>query len=362
MTDDSLFDKKLSREEDLHQKLSCDRDDDVIIVYNRSSRYCRVFGLMLISFLVFVMDVLFLGSADLSHCDYGCLRSCDAFMVLNVHQRKLPLSPSLSYYRSYSISSRGKFDRNFWTLSDDDNNAKCWLDSRLNVKKSDNHDYEPNSYQYRCSRLDRREAMKTMFLASSAISVPSQLFFMEKATAAGEIDSKTGELFTPKAQMLSGGSDSARGTKMKSKRERVDSIPKSFQIYNTRFITYLARFLIHYDEAAGEFWTNSKLATKGDVTIEPKLFAQFSESVEIGLYDYFSGPYGSYSSVKAAIAGVSSAVAEKSMTAKESSIAKEGVLNLLTLLKARYGGVEDCKRQLAILFSFLDECKSFKKF
>ena len=214
------------------------------------------------------------------------------------------------------------------------------------------NDYDDDAYD-----TCRREAIGVLLTTTSSFCC--LLGSSRKANAAGEIDSKTGELFTPKAQMLSGGSDIARGTKLQQ-RDRVETITQDIEIYNTRFITYLARFLIHYDESASEFWENAKIVAKQDRTLYPKLFAQFAESVEIGLYDYFSGPYGSFSSVKAAKAGLSSAAPQKSSSAKESNMAKEGVLNLLALFKVRYingDKAEECRRQLAILFSFLDDCK-----
>ena len=56
--------------------------------------------------------------------------------------------------------------------------------------------------------------------------------------------------------MLAGGSDVTRGTKSTKKDRR------NIEIYNTHFISYLAKFLIVFDASAGDFWA-SKLATKG---------------------------------------------------------------------------------------------------
>jgi len=196
-------------------------------------------------------------------------------------------------------------------------------------------------------RVKKCSASRRRLLQTSTASVISALFVPNAANlanAAMEIDSKTGEMFTSKSKMLAGGSDVTRGTKSTKKDRR------NIEIYNTRFISYLARFLIVFDASAGDFWA-SKLATKGK-TDPGVLFAQFAESVEIGLYDYFSGPYGSYSTVQAAKAGISSIQPQKSMTSSETKLAKQGVLNLLALLKARYQS-EECKRQLAILFCFL---------
>lgn len=229
-----------------------------------------------------------------------------------------------------------KFD--LWSKVDDDIDSST---SQLQVSNERHRVLIPSKR--------RRDLIFGLMAANTALLTP------KLSNAAGEIDNKTGELFTPKSQMLSGvGSDITRGV---GSRERIDETVKYIEIYNTRFITYLSRFLLYFDESASEFWRSSIeiQVRKGanPTLVEPKIFAQFAESVEIGLYDYFSGPYGSYSSVKAAKAGISSAIPEKSMSAKESKSAKQGILNLLALLKARYTK-EECKRQLAILFSLLD--------
>ena len=224
-----------------------------------------------------------------------------------------------------------------------------------------------------------------------------------------EYDKFTGELYSPKAEMLAGGSAAARGTGLSaasSSSSRLKPGQALQTVYETRFITYLSRFLLTFDPAANAWWVkNVGIADTWDVgsgstnTLREGLtreevdakFAEFAESVEIGLADYFVGPYGSYGSVTAAAAGLSASQqvrssrpsADDDMSADggsppkvlmnlfgnvfgkiflgksdqdakakdRNSIAKQGVLNLYTLLKARYNSVA-AKRQLAILFSF----------
>ena len=100
--------------------------------------------------------------------------------------------------------------------------------------------------------------------------------------------------------------------------------------------------------------------------IPAERFAEFAESVELGLADYFLGPYGSYASVAAAKAGITATAPARSATspkvsskkkkAKEeqttTKLARQGILNLFSLLKARYTSPEE-KQQLAILFSLI---------
>ena len=103
---------------------------------------------------------------------------------------------------------------------------------------------------------------------------------------------------------------------------------KAQKTYPVRFVTYLTRFLVNFDEDDKALW--AKLAkdvpfTYKEAQVEEtrrRQFAAIADSAEIGLYDY-QGP--------------------------------EGVQRLFELLKDRYGQTSEARRQLAILFSFLEE-------
>ncbi|GAB5036555.1 mitochondrial phosphate carrier protein 2 [Nannochloropsis oceanica] len=103
---------------------------------------------------------------------------------------------------------------------------------------------------------------------------------------------------------------------------------KAQKTYPVRFVTYLTRFLVNFDEDDKALW--AKLAkdipfTYKEAEVEAtrrRQFAAIADSAEIGLYDY-QGP--------------------------------EGVQRLFDLLKDRYGQTSTARRQLAILFSFLEE-------
>jgi hypothetical protein len=157
------------------------------------------------------------------------------------------------------------------------------------------------------TELSRRQSLRAIAAISSSAAV---MFSSPSISQAGipEIDSKSGELFSPKDKMLGGGgSDAARGIKMQSK-GRISS-PSSFSssgpvqtVYETRFIAYLSRFLLNFDPAASSWWEEQDFTPSGKMSKESKeqlRFAEFAESVEIGLADYFTGPYGSYASVQA---------------------------------------------------------------
>ncbi|KAL7554183.1 hypothetical protein ACHAWF_017585 [Thalassiosira exigua] len=254
------------------------------------------------------------------------------------------------------------------------------------------------------SEISRRAALlQVLSLSILSTSLPD-------SASASEIDT-TGELFSPKNEMIKGGgSAAARGVKLKpmeqkeSRSRKNQSLLKSARliqnVYETRFITYLARFLLVFDPAASAWWKkNSKPSVKDDLDLDASAkgdvaserFAEFAESVEVGLADYFLGPYGSYASVAAAKAGIAAAEPAKSVQGEDrgnspldmflpknrsnkqlqptssmakrklrkaereaTNLARQGILNLLSLLKARYTSTEE-KQQLAILFSLISK-------
>jgi hypothetical protein len=222
----------------------------------------------------------------------------------------------------------------------------------------------------------RRVILQGLLTATAAVPL---------AAVAGkaELDS-TGNLFTPKSEMLRGGSEAARGLRASNRGSRLRPGQALQSVYDTRFIAYLSRFLLNFDPAARAWWVKQGLGDSWEEqggTVDPALaeatFASFAESVEVGLADYFVGPYGSYSSVLAAKAGLNAAqpassrpadskeqtlivnlifgrkkVSDKKATAENVNLASNGILNLYALLKERYNSVA-AKRQLAILFSFI---------
>jgi len=241
----------------------------------------------------------------------------------------------------------------------------------------------------------RRAVLQVLSLSLLSSFVPPS------ASASPEID-KSGLLFSPKNEMVKGGSNAARGVPLKEvdarkRKQSPSSLLKSTgllqDVYDTRFITYLARFLLVFDPYAAAWWRKSLSrpdvkddAPKSKEETSKQQFAEFAESVELGLVDYFLGPYGSYASVAAAKAGISakeaassrrdeedpsifnflsfarsrSGYVETSMMTKRKSrdsgkkndLARQGVLNLFSLLKARYTSLEE-KKQLALLFSLV---------
>jgi len=263
----------------------------------------------------------------------------------------------------------------------------------MNDEQSSENDNMFSELQSQCTETrkesSRREMLK--YFASASLVSLSVAPLSANAVVA-EIDSKSGELFSPKKAMLGGGgSDLARGIKLESRevaKNFAESRGQPIQnIYNTRFVTYLSRFLLNFDPAAKSWWEEQEfiVGAKTSIEAQQKLrFAEFAESVEVGLGDYFIGPYGSYASVQAAMAGLqaSNPVVSSSsgyissspkinffdqlkggFNAKSQNIqsnekarkqAKQGVLNLLSLLKARYRSTEE-KKQLVILFSLMTD-------
>jgi len=273
----------------------------------------------------------------------------------------------------------------------------------------------------------RREAL---FQIIGTTATAATLLSSQPALAGlPEIDTKSGELFSPKQEMLGGGgSTAARGIRLQEL-QRQDQVKKKMfdtsapiqNVYETRFIAYLSRFLLNFDPAASAWWKEGlkkikdtgavKTATQLNKNSAVKLqFAEFAESVEVGLANYFVGPYGSYASVQAAKAGINAVSPATSSfsggknkdrgggfgtnndagntlrlsdvfgkwgeeplfgnrtkisssnagTSKRKNgskqgdmkLEKQGILNLYALLKARYTSRE-AKKQLALLFSMI---------
>jgi Mitochondrial carrier protein len=252
----------------------------------------------------------------------------------------------------------------------------------------------PSRHERKQHSLSRRNAILNIGVITATLTFTTSSNIVLAAKA--EFDSTTGNLFTPKADMLSGGSDAARGLPISRNRITLRPGQALQSIYETRFVAYLSRFLLNFDPSARAYWVQqgfgdsweiplAKVAgTDGDDTVDQRdrsadtAFAEFAQSVEVGLADYFSGPFGSYSSLPAIVAGINAAEPAKSKKSdlvdnqhsfldyifgkgksknkrkKSDGIpsAKQGILNLYTLLKARYNSLS-AKRQLAILFSFV---------
>lgn len=99
--------------------------------------------------------------------------------------------------------------------------------------------------------------------------------------------------------------------------------------YPQRFVTYLARFLLNYDEGSAEWWAAQGTALPIGVNratlkeLRTMQFGRFSESVKVGLRQFGQ---------------------------KKND---RGPRMLYSLLRARYGDSRQAKLQLAILFSLL---------
>jgi len=108
----------------------------------------------------------------------------------------------------------------------------------------------------------RRNLLTTLTKTTALLTLPSLLLTNPPPANAGrpEIDSRSGELFTPRDKMIGGGgSDAARGIPLRSSTEPVVAVKKLGagpiqNVYETRFIGYLSRFLLNYDPAAGKWW------------------------------------------------------------------------------------------------------------
>lgn len=199
---------------------------------------------------------------------------------------------------------------------DDEDVTKKYIDLDERIQNNDINDMKQNSLmtnsQQQLQPSSRRKALQVIAAATGAAITMSSSPIIANAGVA-EIDAKTGSLYSPKKEMLGGGgSDLARGIKLQSRNRDSSSSSSSSSpsssntirqtVYETRFITYLSRFLLNYDPAAKSWWKEQEFDEMGKMSVESQKklrFAEFAESVEVGLADYFVGPYGSYASVKA---------------------------------------------------------------
>mmetsp|Transcript_24132 Transcript_24132/g.47964 ORF Transcript_24132/g.47964 Transcript_24132/m.47964 type:complete len:1128 (-) Transcript_24132:52-3435(-) len=341
----------------------------------------------------------------------------------------LPITISRSSHRLYSSRLAATSSNSH----DDDADPPCTVDNSIH---SDCNPASLISKEQRTTTIIQPPLLKSSSSSSSSLQQTDrrtallQLLSISLLTIsslqpsqASELDSSTGELFSPKNQMIKGGgSIGGRGIPLKEQRAKNEqSLLKTSgliqSVYETRFITYLTRFLLVYDPAARAWWkknrarvaqlssspdgTNTTASIPEEYFNAGEQFAEFAESVEIGLADYFLGPYGSYASVAAAKAGLGAVAPARSSagdneggvkkgggmwesifgggkeeqsstsTSLSSSSKKkkkksddnaneevkqnrQGVLNLFTLLSTRYTSMEE-KQQLAILFSLISK-------
>eukprot|EP00581_Thalassiosira_minuscula_P003064 CAMPEP_0183744606 /NCGR_PEP_ID=MMETSP0737-20130205/65816_1 /TAXON_ID=385413 /ORGANISM="Thalassiosira miniscula, Strain CCMP1093" /LENGTH=645 /DNA_ID=CAMNT_0025980251 /DNA_START=359 /DNA_END=2297 /DNA_ORIENTATION=- len=116
------------------------------------------------------------------------------------------------------------------------------------------------------------------------------------------------------------------------------SIPLSARIVPPSFCTYLARFLLHYDDGASAWWIDqsesySLLASFDARQRESKAFGSYASSIQRGLYSYVSG--------------------NDESNIRSYSKVREQYASLLTSLLGKYGEKTGAVRDIALLFATL---------
>eukprot|EP00986_Skeletonema_menzelii_P004259 scaffold1446_cov145-Skeletonema_menzelii.AAC.28 len=116
------------------------------------------------------------------------------------------------------------------------------------------------------------------------------------------------------------------------------SIPLCARIVPPSFATYLARFLLHYDEGALRWWEKqadsfSLLASYEAKKRESKSFSSYTSSIQKGLYRHISG--------------------ENESNIKSYSKVRTQYSYLLTSLVDKYGSEEGAIRDIGLLFAIL---------
>jgi hypothetical protein len=77
-------------------------------------------------------------------------------------------------------------------------------------------------------------------------------------------------------------------------------------------VTYLTRFLLTFDAPAIRWW-NGEVGSSFEMNdASAASFGRLTNSLLVGLSDYFTGPYGSYSSLTSAVAGINAKYQAKS--------------------------------------------------
>ncbi len=120
--------------------------------------------------------------------------------------------------------------------------------------------------------------------------------------------------------------------------QQSSSIPLSARIVPPSFATYLARFLLHYDEGASTWWMDqsgsfSLLPSYEAKKREGKSFGSYASSIQKGLYSYVSGDD------------------EKNIRSYSKVQTQYSVL--LTSLMEIYGSKKGAIRDIALLFAML---------
>ena len=173
------------------------------------------------------------------------------------------------------------------------------------------------------SSVSRRNVLLTSAIASLAF-IP----LIESSSAANAATDPLEDLSFGTATW----SDSALASQPSS------SVPLSARIVPPSFATYLARFLLHYDEGASAWWEDqsgsfSLLPSYEAKKREGKSFGSYASSIQKGLYSYISGDdeknIRSYSKVQAQYS------------------------TLLTSLMDKYSAKEGVTRDIALLFAML---------
>ena len=116
------------------------------------------------------------------------------------------------------------------------------------------------------------------------------------------------------------------------------SIPLSARIVPPSFATYLARFLLHYDEGAAQWFEKqsdslSLLTSYEAKKRESKSFSSYASSIQKGLYSYVSG--------------------ENESNISSYSKVRTQYSSLLTSLVDKYGSKEGSIRDISLLFAML---------
>ena len=220
---------------------------------------------------------------------------------------------TLRYSSSTSIKTLPDFERPA-AIKTKHNNAEVLIEDELQ-----NHSQHMHSQSSPTTSIPRR----SMLLASAAASLALFPLIQSSIASAAE----------PLENLNLG-----TATWNDDVSQPLSSIPLSARIVPPSFATYLARFLLHYDNGAFDWWEDqselySLLPSYDAKKREGKSFGSYASSIQKGLYSYVSGNdesnISSYSKVKQEYA------------------------TLLTSLTNKYGNQKGAVRDIALLFAMI---------
>jgi len=237
-----------------------------------------------------------------------------------------------------------KLDRASTLLSQTDN----ILESNSNIlMKSD-----IEKVQKSIEESTKRGSSRRLFMASALISTSAAIAINDPSSSI-----KVATPFTPLSANAATIDELQYQKSPVNKRSGITVFSAEKEGYNVRFVTYLSRFLLYFDDACQKWWYSRaadlpRKATADEVDmIRLNQFAAFSASVEVGLQEYVgeNGPERLLDSLLTRYCPDSSSPDIIDSETSPDKAAKQK------------GEIKEAKRQIALLFGLLEDRQPVEK-